>query len=149
MEHQDDSRRPERSSGQNAYERLRSLPWADQQKIAREGDLTERIAVERLCGKAVWEFLLTNPRIGVAEVARMACKGALPKPLIEQIVANGSWLANAQVRRGLLTNPRLGREQIARVLRAMPKHELKLAPKQSIYPTTVRETARKLLGKPR
>ena len=105
----------------------------------------ERVALERLYGKAVWDALLMNPRITVGEVARISTKGPLPKPLIETIVSNPSWLSNGQVRRGLLTNPRLGQDQVVKVLRAMPKHELKLAPKQSIYGPAVREAARRLL----
>jgi hypothetical protein len=127
-------------------DKVRNLSHSGQQKLAREGDQGERTALERIYGKAVWEPLLQNSRISVVEVARISCKGSLPKPLIELIISNASWLSNAQVRRGLLTNPRLGREQIVRVLRAMPRHELKLAPKQSIYGSAVREAARKLAG---
>ena len=36
-------------------------------------------------------------------------------------------------------------DQVTKVLRAMPKHELKLVPKQSIYSASVREAARRLL----
>lgn len=133
------------SSGTKAHEKLRNLSFSDQQKLAREGEQSARVALERLYGKAIWEPLLQNPRITAAEVARISCKGGLSKPLLELIVSNHAWLANAQVRRGLLTNPRLGRDHIVKVLRAMPKHELKLVTKQSIYGSTVREAARKLL----
>jgi hypothetical protein len=126
-------------------EQMRNLPWSSQQRLAREGEQGERVALERLYGKAVWEPLIMNPRITVGEVARISTKGPLPKPLIETIVSNPSWLSNGQVRRGLLTNPRLGQEQVVKVLRAMPKHELKLAPKQSIYGPAVREAARRLV----
>jgi hypothetical protein len=102
------------------HERIRHLSYSDQQKLAREGEQQERTLLERLYGKTVWEALL------------------------ETIVSNRAWLANAQVRRGLLTNPRLSRERIVQVLRAMPKAELKLVQKQSIYNPTVREAARKL-----
>lgn len=125
-------------------ERIRNLSFSEQQKLAREGRQAERTALERVYGKAVWEALLQNPRITVVEVARICCKAGLPKPLAELVLSNPSWLGNAQVRRGLLTNPRLGRDQIVKVLRAMPRHELKLAPKQSIYSAAVREVARKL-----
>lgn len=125
-------------------ERIRNLPFSEQQKLAREGGRAERTALERVYGKAVWEALLQNPRITVAEVARISCKAGLPAPLLELVLSNRSWLNNAQVRRGLLTNPRLGRDQVVKVLRAMPIHELKLAPKQSIYSAAVREAARKL-----
>ena len=126
------------------HERIRNLSYSDQQKLAREGEQQERTLLERLYGKTVWEALLLNPRITVHEVGRIACKGALPKALLETIVSNRAWLANAQVRRGLLTNPRLSRERIVQVLRSMPKAELKLVQKQSIYNPTVREAARKL-----
>ena len=60
--------------------------------------------------------------------------GALPRPLLEIIVGNGAWLQIPEVRRALLSNPRLGTDQITRVLRLMPKHELKLAAMQTAYP---------------
>jgi hypothetical protein len=126
------------------HEKIRNLSYSDQQKVAREGEQQERALLERLYGKSVWEALLLNPRITVHEVGRIACKGALPKALLETIVSNRAWLSNAQVRRGVLTNPRLSREKIVQVLRAIPKAELKLVQKQSIYNPTVREAARKL-----
>ena len=131
----------------NISDRLRNLSFSDQQRLAREGNLSERTALERLYGKGVWEPLLHNPGVSIVEVARLSCKGGLPKPLLEMIVSNGAWLSNAQVRRGLLTNPRLGNNQIAKVLRAMPRHELKLVPKQSIYSPAVREAARRITGR--
>ena len=125
-------------------DRIRNLSFSEQQKAAREGGQAERTALERIYGKAVWEALLQNPRLTVIEVARISCKAGLPKILLDTILSNPSWLSNGQVRRGLLTNPRLGREQVVKVLRAMPRHELKLAPKQSIYSSAVREAARRL-----
>ncbi len=140
----DDDRSDDAPRALQPHEYLRNLSYSDQLKYAREGDQTERTVVERFYGSTVWEALLANPRITVVEVGRIAVKGSLPLPLIEAIVANGAWLASGQVRRGLLTNPRLSREQVIRVLRAMPAHELKLVPKQSIYNSTVRELARKM-----
>lgn len=130
--------------GPAVSERIRNLSFSDQQKMAREGGQVERTALERVYGKAVWEALLQNPRVTVVEVARISCKAGLPKILLDVILSNPSWLSNGQVRRGLLTNPRLGRDQVVKVLRAMPRHELKLAPKQSIYSAAVREAARRL-----
>ncbi len=141
--------RPAGTSPGDPHSTLRNLSYSDQLKIAREGDQGERVVLERLYGKSVWEMLLQNPRITVVEVARIAFKGGLSRPVLEAIVSNPGWLANSQVRRGLLTNPQLGREQVVKVLRAMPKHELKLAPKQSIYGPAVREAARRLLKAPR
>jgi hypothetical protein len=143
QENREDGKRKSRAEP-GIHERIRNLSYSDQQKVAREGEQQERTFLERIYGKAVWEALLLNPRITVHEVGRIACKGALPKALLETIVSSRAWLSNAQVRRGVLTNPRLGREKIVQVLRSMPKAELKLVPKQSIYSPTVREAARKL-----
>ncbi|MHB8896277.1 MAG: hypothetical protein ACYC99_14015 [Candidatus Geothermincolia bacterium] len=93
--------------GQNPEDQFRNLSYSDQLKFARTGSQTERTILERLYGKGVWEALLANPQISVVEVARIACKGGLSQHLLDTIVGNQSWLANAQVRRGLLTNPRL------------------------------------------
>ena len=65
--------------------------------------------------------------------------------MIELIVGNGGWLQIPEVRRALLANPRLGTDQILRVLRLLPKQELKLAGVQTSYPSVVRDAARKLV----
>jgi hypothetical protein len=129
----------------NVHERLRGLTLAQQIKLAHNGEVSERIVLERMYGKNVWEALLRNPRLTGPEVARIARMGALPRPLVEIIVGNGAWLQIPEVRRALLSNPRLGVDQITKVLRLMPKHELKLATMQTAYPMSVRDTARRLI----
>jgi hypothetical protein len=135
----------ERKIALNVNERLRGLTLVQQLKVAQHGELSERIILERMYGKTVWEALLRNPRITGPEVARIARMGALPRTLIELIVGNGGWLQIPEVRRALLTNPRLGVDQILRVLRLLPKHELKLAGSQTAYPFAVRDAAKRVL----
>ena len=60
-------------------------------------------------------------------------------------MSNGGWLQIPEVRRALLSNPRLGTDHIMKILRLMPKHELKLAATQTAYPMAVRSVARTLL----
>ncbi len=129
----------------NMHERLRSLTLAQQVKVAISGELAERILLERLYGKNVWEPLLRNPRVTGPEVARIARMGALPRPLLEIILNNGGWLQIPEVRRALLTNPRLGTDQVMRILRLLPKHEIKIASTQTIYPLAVRDAAKRLM----
>lgn len=137
---------PERRRlARNYYERLRGLTVAQQIKAAHSPDPQERIILERLYNKTVWEPLLRNPRLTPPEVARIARMGTVPRILLEVIVANGAWLQMPEVRRALLGNPRLGTDQIVRVLRLLPKHELKLAAVQTAYPHAVRDAARRLL----
>jgi hypothetical protein len=126
------------------HERLRGLTL-QQVKQAQKGEVSERILLERIYGKTVWEALLRNPRITGPEVARIARMGALPRPMIELIVGNGAWLQIPEIRRALLTNPRLGTDQILRVLRMLPKHELKLAASTTGYPMPVRDAAKRLV----
>ncbi len=141
----DDDEGPARSIPKNVHERLRGLTLVQQVKLARTGEQHERIVLERIYGKTVWEPLLHNPRITPPEVARIARMGTLPRPMLEVICANGAWLQVPEVRRALLGNPRLGTDQIIRVLRMLPKHELKLASMQTAYPYAVRDHAKKLL----
>ena len=129
----------------NAQQRLRGLTPAQQRKVAATGEQSDRVVLERMYGKHVWEALLRNPKLTKPEVARMARMGSLPKPLLELIANHRMWLQSAQVRRALLSNHRLGVEQVLIVLRATPKHELKLMPKQLSYPMRVRDQAAKLL----
>ncbi len=130
---------------QGVHERLRGISIAEQMKVAREGDMSERVVLERIYGKSVWEALLRNPRLTPPEVARIARMGTLPLPLVDLIVSNAAWLASPMVRRGLLSNPRLKGDAIPKVLRAMPFGELKLVPKQTAYSAQIRDAARKLL----
>ena len=127
------------------HERLRGLTLASQLKVAVSGEQHERIVLERLYGKNVWEALLRNPRLTAPEVARIARYGALPRVLLEIILGNNAWLQIPEVRRALLSNPRLGTDQVMKVLRLTPKHELKLAAIQTAYPHTVRQAAKQLL----
>ncbi|MCP4445343.1 MAG: hypothetical protein GY811_08370 [Myxococcales bacterium] len=128
----------------SAQERVRNLSMADQQKVARSGELADRVALERLYGKAVWETLLHNPRLTPPEVLRIARMASLPKPLLDLIVNNRGWLSSPQVRRALLANRRLTKNMVATVLRATPKNELKIMHRQTAYPPIVREAAAKL-----
>jgi hypothetical protein len=129
----------------NVNERLRGLTLVQQLRVAQKGELSERIILERMYGKNVWEALLRNPRITGPEVARIARMGALPRPMLEIIVGNGAWLQIPEVRRALLSNPRLGPDQIVRVLRLLPRHELKLASTQTAYPFAVRDAAKRMI----
>ena len=140
-----ESGHPERKIALNVHERLRGLTLAQQIKLAHAGEVSERIVLERMYGKNVWEALLHNPRITGPEVARIARMGMLPRTLIEVIVCNGAWLQIPEVRRALLANPRLGTDQILRVLRLLPKHELKLATVQTAYPMAVRDAAKRMV----
>ncbi|HET9621258.1 MAG TPA: hypothetical protein VFP84_07830 [Kofleriaceae bacterium] len=143
----DDGRRGERARhvARNVHERLRGLTLALQIKVASTGELHERIVLERLYGKNVWETLLRNPRLTAPEIARIARMGTLPRVLLEVIVTNNAWLQIPEVRRALLANPRLATDQIVKVLRVTPKHELRLAAVQTAYPFAVRNAAKQLL----
>ena len=129
----------------HVHERLRGLTLAAQIKLAAGGELHERIVLERMYGKNVWEPLLRNPRLTPPEVARIARYGALPRVLLDTILGNGAWLAVPEVRRALLSNPRLGTDQILKVLRLTPRHELRLAAIQTAYSHAVRQAAKQLL----
>lgn len=129
----------------NAIDRLRGLSLAEQLKVARGPSASERMALERMYGKNVWDALLHNPGLSTPEVARLSRLGTLPRVLLELIVNNNTWLQVPEVRRALLGNPRLGTDQIARVLRLLPKHELKLASTIPAYPAAVRSMAKKMI----
>jgi hypothetical protein len=134
-----------RKLARNVHERLRGLTLVQQIKLASAGEASERIVLERMYGKTVWDPLLRNPRLTPPEVARIARMGALPRPMLELICTNGAWLQVPEVRRALLTNPRLAPDQITRVLRLLPKHELKLAATQTGYAQAVRDVAKRMI----
>jgi hypothetical protein len=127
------------------HERMRSLSSTDQQRIAAGGTLPERILLERTYGPNVWETLLRNPRLTTPEVARIGRKGTLPRPLVELIAANASWISSPEVQRALLSNPRSSSAVVAKVLHSMPKADLQRVPQQTAYPMPVRQVAKKML----
>jgi hypothetical protein len=132
-------------NGKTLRERLRSLSAAQRRRVALSGDLQERTLLERMYGKAVWEPLLQNPKLTMPEVARLARYGTIPRPLLEIITSNNTWIRVPQVRRALLSNPRLDKGAIQRILRVTPKNELDLVPQQTAYPMAVRSAAKQLL----
>ncbi len=138
---------PEKTNAQNVFERIKNLPLAQLQKMAREGSTSERVALERKFGNVVWADLLKHPRITLPEIAQIARKGALPLPLLDKIVNNAAWLQAPQVKRALLANRRLSKEQARRILRTLPRSEILLVPRQVSYPASVREAAKKLIHK--
>ena len=135
---------PEESTPANVQERLRGLSVIEQQRVARDGSITERIVLERLYGKIVWEALLRNTRVSVPEVSRLAKMGTMPRPLLELIVGNPAWLQVPQIRRALLSNPRLSQEMVHKVLQLLPRDELQLVPQITAYPPAVRMAAKQM-----
>jgi len=131
----------------NVTERVRGFSIAEQVRCARDGELTERVALERVYGKAVWEPLLSNQRISPPEVARMARKGALPKALADVITSNPAWIGSPEIRRALLTNPRVAGAALERVLAACGKRDLEAIASQGVYPMGTRQAARRKLGR--
>jgi hypothetical protein len=114
-------------------------------KLSRSSVQEERVMLERMYGSAVWELLLHNPKITVPEVARMARKGTMPRPLLDLIADNEQWVRHSLIRRALLANPRLGTDAVHKVLRTLPPRELKLVPQQTAYPPGVRQAATRLI----
>lgn len=131
----------------NVFERVRNLNTTEQQRYAREGTQPERVALERRYGKLVWETLLRNTRITPPEVAKIARNGTIPKPFVEIIVNNAAWLKIPEIRRALFSNPRCTGEYVHRVLRHVPKPELKNIPATTMYTMEVRNAARTLLAR--
>jgi Tfp pilus assembly protein PilZ len=125
--------------------KLRNLTPAQRMQVARGSVQEERVLLERVYGSAVWELLLRNPKITLPEVARMARKGTMPRPLLDLIAENEQWIRHSLVRRALLANPRLGADAVNRVLRTLPPRELKLVPQQTAYPQSVRQAATRLM----
>ena len=138
----EDLRRP-----RHVHERVRAMSVREQQITARQGNMTERIALERAYGGSVWEVLLQSPNLTIPEVARISKKGSLPKPLVNTIVANNAWLASPEVQRALLSNPRVGGRHLDKVLRAMSQVDLQRIAQQTAYRPQVRSAAKKLLKK--
>jgi len=137
----------ESTGPQSLHERVRTMSGAEQLRLAANGSLSERTLLERLYGPTVWETLLRNARLTIPEVARIARKATLPRPLIELVAGNAPWLASGEVQRALLSNTRSSPTVIQKVLGAMSRHDLQMVPQQTAYPESVRSAAKKRLGR--
>lgn len=125
--------------------KLKNLTPQQRMQVARSNIQEDRVLLERMYGSAVWELLLHNPKITLPEVARMARKGTMPRPLLDLIADNEQWVRHSLIRRALLANPRLGADAVQKVLRTLPPRELKLVPQQTAYPPGVRQAATRLM----
>lgn len=126
---------------------LRKMTHTQRQKLARKGELQDRVILERLFGRDLWPQLLQNPRLTLPEVARIGRKRSVPQPLLTVIVDNNTWIQASVVRRALLSNPRIGHEAVDKLIRITPKHELKLMQSTLAYSGYVRDAARRALKK--
>ena len=133
----------------NVHERVRALSLRERETVARQGALTERVALERAFGSSVWEGLLQNPQITPPEVARIAKNGTLPRPLVQVIVGNAGWLAVPEVQRALLGNPRVSGPHLERVLHATSRGDLERIASSTAYRPEVRQVVNRLLGRAR
>jgi hypothetical protein len=132
-------------SVRNLHDRMRALDLAGREVVARQGNLPERVALERRYGSSVWEGLLHNPQITPREVLRMAKSTSLPTGLVNLIVSNRAWLADPGINRALLENPRVSGAHIERVLRTLPQAELSRVAEQSNVRMQVRQAAKRLI----
>lgn len=126
-------------------QQIRAMSMAEQLKLARTGELSDRVMLERTLGKGAWDALLSNPRLTVPEVATIARKGTVPKNLLDQIADNATWARASPVRRALMSNPRVSKDAIRKLLASTPKPELKLIAKGTAYAAHIRDAAKKLI----
>ena len=129
----------------NLHDRVRNLSVAEREALARNGNLPERVALERRYGAAVWEGLLQNPMLTTREVSRMAKSGNLPTHLINVIVSNAGWLSDPTIRNALLQNPRVSGLHLERVLRAAPQADIRMIAEQTSFRMQVRTSAKRLI----
>jgi hypothetical protein len=127
------------------HDRIRALDIPGRDSLARQGSLPERVALERRYGSSVWEGLLHNPQITPREVRNMAKSTSLPTGLVNLIVANRTWLADASINQALLNNPRVSGAHLDRVLRVLPQADLLRVAEQSSLRMQVRQAAKRLI----
>jgi hypothetical protein len=132
-------------AAQHLHDRIRGLSISEREVVARQGSLPERVALERRFGGSVWEGLLHNPQLTPREVLRMAKSASLSINLVNLIVANKAWLADAAIQGALLSNPRVSGAHLDRVLRALPQAELVRLSEQTSLRLQVRQGAKRLI----
>ena len=118
------------------------LSLAEREVVARTGSLSERVALERHFGSAVWEGLLENPALSAPEVARIAQHATLAKPLLETILSNDAWLAKPEVRHALLANAAVDGAALERVVQALPPGECAQVAQSRAFRQKVRAAAK-------
>lgn len=135
------------SEADNVFARVRRFTVPEQLRAAREGDHAERVALERIYGKAVWDVLIRNPRITAPELTRLARNRNLSKQIVDALTGNVGWLGSSELRRALLMNPQVTGIALDKVLRATPKLELTRMATQTSLPAKVRQAIKKIQGR--
>jgi hypothetical protein len=101
-----------------------TLQPAERIRVARFGNRGARGVVLRSNDRSLHIHLLSNPHIGVEEVASLASNAALDPNGLRRIIANSEWLRSIEVTRNLVSNPKLPMPEVERLLRTMPRDEL-------------------------
>jgi hypothetical protein len=132
-------------TARHLHDRIRELDLAGRDAVARQGSLPERVALERRYGSSVWEGLLHNPQITPREVRNMAKSTSLTTGLVNLIVVNRTWLADASINQALLNNPRVSGTHLERVLRVLSQPDIARIAEQSSLRIQVRQAAKRLI----
>jgi hypothetical protein len=120
---------------------LRQLSDGSRKRMATSRNKTDRMALERMYGVQVWEELLSNPELTATEVARIAVQKHVSAAILESIVGNETWIADAAVREALLMNPSLGKPLAMKVLARTSPVERRRIARLPTFPPLVRRAA--------
>jgi hypothetical protein len=126
--------------------RIRDLPLADKQRLAREGARVERQALIRDANKALHAAVVSNPAVDLDEVIEYSSLPGLSTEAIAAIVQNKSWLASRSLVLNLVKNPATPAEVAARLVPRLGPNEWRVLVNPGAARPSVAAQARMLLN---
>jgi hypothetical protein len=130
---------------QNVWDRVRRLPQPEKLLLAIKADQSERAVLVQDNDPRVLLSLLTNNRVTMDEVVRIAKSTFQTYQIAELIMKTSQWMANIEVRLALIRNPKTPPQFALRILPTLPDSEVKvIARGESASPALKQAALRRL-----
>jgi hypothetical protein len=137
-----------RVTGENTWDRMRSLSQMEKILLAVKADRTERALLLQDNDPRVVLSLLRNPRLTVEEVARVAKSPHLTFQIADVIMKTTQWMGSLDVRLNLIHNPKTPVAFALRILPSLPDQEVRTIARGGTSMQLKQAALRKLQSKP-
>ena len=117
--------REEKSTQQNAWDRLRGLSQMEKMLLAVKADRSERAILAQDNDPRVLLSLLRNPRLTVDEVVRLAKSSFITFQVVDVIMKSSQWIGSLDVRLALIHNAKTPPAFAMRILPTLPQPEIR------------------------
>lgn len=137
---------PAPESGDNLFQRLKSMSMGEKTKLALTGNKESRTLLLRENNKLLCQMVLKNPRITIEEVMELAKSRGTASDAIQMIAQNREWMKSYPLKLALATNPKTPLPLALRLVRSLMTADLRRLAKSKDVPQVVSTEARKIVA---